>query len=63
MRAISVLFDAERWEWFAAGDPTLRRPARRAMSSDTAPEHVLWSMGLTLAAPLALAAVIWLVLP
>ena len=56
------LSDAERWEWYAAGDKTVAPRAVSRHVTANEPEVVLWEMGLVFAVPLVVAVACWLTL-
>ncbi|HEY4940423.1 MAG TPA: hypothetical protein VII56_03270 [Rhizomicrobium sp.] len=56
MHFIRFLSDSNRWDWFAAGDETVAKPAPRSAQNDNSTQQLLFEIGLTLAIPLALAA-------
>ena len=61
MRFIRSLSDAERWQWFAAGDETVAKPLPRSAPNDNSAQRLLFEIGLTFAIPLALAALIGII--
>ncbi|HJW41038.1 MAG TPA: hypothetical protein VJ476_07395 [Rhizomicrobium sp.] len=57
-----TLADAERWEWYAAGDKAVAPRAAPRPWTNNGPEQIMWEMGLAVAVPLLLATVASLVL-
>lgn len=49
--------NAERWNWYGAGDESLVPHAAAQPLPANAPTHVFWEMGLVFAVPLVLAVV------
>jgi len=47
--------DAERWNWYGAGDETLAPRAAAQPLPANAPARVFWEMGLVFAVPLVIA--------
>lgn len=58
MSAPNGWFDHARWEWFAAGDPDADFKVARKTSDENSAQRVLFEIGIFLAIPLALAALI-----
>ena len=56
MRFTTYLSDAERWDWFAAGDG-IAAPAAAADSDANSPSRLMFEIGLVLGVPLAAAVV------
>lgn len=54
--------DDERWDWFAAGDPDVASKAERKPVDANSAVQVLFETGLIFLVPLALAALIEIVL-
>lgn len=54
--------DPERWDWFAAGDPAVAPKVARAPSDANSARQALFETGLILLIPLALAALIEIIL-
>ena len=54
--------DPERWSWFAAGNPEVARKATGSSQTDNSPRRLLFEAGLVLLVPLALAALIEIIL-
>ena len=48
--------DADRWEWYAAGDKAVAPRTRPRVWHDSDPDRVLFEIGLAFAVPLVLAA-------
>jgi hypothetical protein len=57
-----TLADAERWEWYAAGDKAVAPRAAPRPWTNNGPEQIMWEMGLAVVVPLLLAAIAGLVL-
>jgi hypothetical protein len=57
-----TLADAERWEWYAAGDKAVAPRATPRPWTNNGPEQIVWEMGLAVAVPLLLATIASLVL-
>ncbi|MEJ0025912.1 MAG: hypothetical protein WDN01_07785 [Rhizomicrobium sp.] len=56
------LADADRWEWYAAGDKAVAPRARPRAWANAGPDRVVFEIGLALAVPLFLAALAGVVL-
>ncbi|HTP78248.1 MAG TPA: hypothetical protein VMJ73_14875 [Rhizomicrobium sp.] len=54
--------DHERWDWFAAGDPDLAPKVRPSPPDENSAQQILFETGLALLIPLALAALIEIIL-
>lgn len=54
---LKVIADFERWDWYAAGDRSLVKPAAVRANDTNAPVQVFWELGLIVAVPLALAVI------
>ena len=54
--------DAERWEWYAAGDKAVAPPARAPHVDDNSAPRLAWEIGWVFAIPLAIAALVSLLL-
>lgn len=60
---ISSWSDAERWEWFAAGAPdAVVKEVGRTLSSKNSARQLLFEAGVVLVVPLAVAAILEIVL-
>ncbi len=60
---ISSWADTERWEWFAAGDPAVASTkVARSTSAKNSARQLLFESGIVLVVPLAVAAVLEIVL-
>lgn len=63
MRFFRFLSDPQRWSWFAAGDESApTRMLLNAPSHENSTERVVWEIGWVIAIPLAIAALVQLVL-
>jgi hypothetical protein len=54
--------DHERWDWFAAGDPDVGPKVRPSRPAENSVQQLLFETGLALLVPLALAAIIEIIL-
>jgi hypothetical protein len=50
--------DHDRWDWFAAGDKTVAKTVAQSARGANSAKQILFEIGLTVAVPLALAALI-----
>ena len=54
--------DHERWDWFASGDPDVEPKVMPSPSHENSAQRLLFETGLALLIPLALAALIEIIL-
>ena len=62
MRFVRTWSNSERWEWFAAGDPEVAPKMAPASQAENSAQRLFFEVGLALFVPLAVAALIEVIL-